>query len=115
MAKVKLGPTRRRKKKRILKLAKGQWGGRSRRFRIARNVVRHALEYNYRDRKVRKRDFRRLWIIRINNACRLSGIKYSQFIRGLKKAKIDLDRKVLADLAVGDIATFNKLVEIAKG
>ena len=75
----------------------------------------HALVYSYRDRKVKKRDFRRLWITRINAACRSNDITYSRFMSGLKKAKISLDRKILADLAVNDIKTFNKLVEIAKG
>ena len=112
MAKVQLSAARRRRKKRLLKLAKGQWGARSKRYKIAKRSVMRSLVFSYRDRKVKKRMFRRLWIIRINNACRLAGIKYSQFILGLKKAKIQLDRKMLADLAVNDANTFKKLVEI---
>ena len=115
MAKVQLSAARRRRKKRLLKLAKGQWGARSKRYKIAKRSVMRSLVFSYRDRKVKKRMFRRLWIIRINNACRLAGIKYSQFILGLKKAKIQLDRKMLADLAVNDANTFKKLVEISKG
>ena len=114
MAKVKLSPSRRRRKKRILKLAKGQWGARSKRYRIARESVMRSLAFSYRDRKIKKRNFRRLWITRINNACRRHGIKYSQFIFGLDKAKVQLDRKILADLAVNDAKAFKKLIEIAK-
>ncbi len=114
MARVKYSPARRRRKKRLLKKAKGYYGDRSKQYQQARRTVTRALVYAYRDRRVKKRLFRRLWIARINAACRSAGIKYSQFIDGLKKAKIDLDRKVLADLAVKDSRAFKKLVEIVK-
>ena len=114
MARVKHSPARRKRKKRLLKQAKGYYGDRSKQYQQARRTVARAQVYAYRDRRVKKRDFRRLWIVRINAACRSAGIKYSKFINGLKKAKISLDRKVLADLAVRDSQTFNKLVEIAK-
>ncbi|MFH0913095.1 MAG: 50S ribosomal protein L20 [Candidatus Omnitrophota bacterium] len=115
MAKIKHSVATRRRKKRLLKKVKGFWGDRSKQYQQARRALMHALVYAYRDRRVRKRDFRRLWIIRINAACRGEGITYSQFIRGLKKAKVNLDRKILADLAVKDAHAFKKLVEIAKG
>ncbi|MFH1338521.1 MAG: 50S ribosomal protein L20 [Candidatus Omnitrophota bacterium] len=114
MAKVKHSSARRKRKKRLLKQAKGYYGDRSKQFQQARRTVARALVYTYRDRRVKKRAFRRLWIARINAACRTSGIKYSRFINGLNKAKIVLDRKILADLAIQDIQIFNKLVEIAK-
>lgn len=114
MARVKHSPARRKRKKKWLKRAKGYYGDRSKQYQQARRTVARALVYAYGDRRVKKRNFRRLWIARINAACRSTGIKYSQFINGLKKAKINLDRKVLADLAVKDSKTFNKLVEIAK-
>jgi large subunit ribosomal protein L20 len=115
MAKVKHSVATRRRKKKILKRAKGFWGDRSKQFEQARRAVMHALVYAYRDRRVKKREFRRLWIARINAACRASGITYSQFMNGLKKAKVGLDRKILAELAVKDEATFKKLIEVAKG
>jgi large subunit ribosomal protein L20 len=115
MARVKHSTARRRRKKRLLKQAKGYYGDRSKQYQQARRTVTRALVYAFRDRRVKKREFRRLWIVRINAACRGAGLKYSQFINGLKKAKINLDRKVLADLAVRDSQAFNKLVEIAKG
>ena len=114
MARVKHSPARRKRKKRWLRKAKGYYGDRSKQYQQARRTVARAFVYAYGDRRVKKRNFRRLWIARINAACRSTGIKYSQFINGLKKAKIDLDRKVLADLAVKDSKAFNKLVEIAK-
>jgi len=114
MARVKHSPARRKRKKRLLKQAKGYYGDRSKQYQQARRTVARALAYAYRDRRVKKRVFRRLWIARINAACRSAGIKYSQFINGLAKAKIKLDRKVLADLAVRDSKTFEKLIEIAK-
>ena len=114
MARVRYSPARRKRKKRLLKLAKGYYGDRSKQYQQARRTVAHALVYAYRDRRVKKREFRRLWIARINAACRSAGVKYSQFINGLKKAKINLDRKILADLAVRDSQAFKKLVEIAK-
>jgi len=115
MAKIKHSVATRKRKKRLLKKAKGYWGDRSKQYQQARRALMHALVYAYRDRRVKKREFRRLWIARLNAACRASGITYSQFIRGLKKAKINLDRKILADLAVRDSQAFKKLVEIAKG
>jgi large subunit ribosomal protein L20 len=114
MARVKHSPASRRRKKRLLKRAKGYYGDRSKQYQQARRTVARAQVYAYRDRRTKKRAFRRLWIVRINAACRAAGIKYGQFIRGLKKAKISLDRKVLADLAVRDNQAFNKLIEIAK-
>ncbi|MFH1354911.1 MAG: 50S ribosomal protein L20 [Candidatus Omnitrophota bacterium] len=114
MAKVKHSVASRKRKKKVLKKAKGYWGDRSKQYQQARRTLMHALVYAYRDRRVKKREFRKLWITRINAACRVSGIQYSRFISGLKKAKINLDRKVLADLAVKDSQAFKKLVEIAK-
>jgi large subunit ribosomal protein L20 len=115
MAKIKHSVATRRRKKRLLKKTKGYWGDRSKQYRQARRALMHALVYAYRDRRVKKRDFRRLWITRINAACRAAGITYSKFINGLKKAKVSLDRKILADLAVKDNHAFKKLVELAKG
>ncbi len=115
MAKIKHSVATRKRKRRLLKKAKGYWGDRSKQYRQARRALMHALVYAYRDRRVKKRDFRRLWIARINAACRAAGITYSKFINGLKKAKVSLDRKILADLAVKDTHAFKKLVEIAKG
>jgi len=114
MAKVKHSVATRKRKKRVLKEAKGYWGDRSKQFQQARRALMHALVYAYRDRKNKKRDFRRLWIARINAACRTSGISYSQFMYGLKKSKVGLDRKILAELAIKDGQAFKKLVEIAK-
>jgi len=114
MAKVKHNVATRRRKKRLLKEAKGFWGDRSKQFQQARRALMHALVYAYRDRRVKKREFRGLWIARINAACREAGITYSAFISGLKKAKINLDRKILADLAVRDNHAFKKLVELVK-
>jgi len=113
MTKVKHSVATRKRKKRILKSAKGFWGDRSKQYQQARRSLMHALKYAYRDRKNKKREFRRLWITRINAACRQSGITYQQFINGLKKAKVALDRKVLADLAVRETKAFKKLIEIA--
>jgi large subunit ribosomal protein L20 len=115
MSKIKHSVATRRRKKRTLKAAKGFWGDRSKQYQQAKRTLMHALVYAYRDRRVKKREFRALWIARINAACRAQEITYSRFINGLKKAKISLDRKILADLAVKDSAAFKKLVEIAKG
>ena len=115
MAKIKHSVATRRRKKRLLKKTKGFWGDRSKQFQQARRGLMHALVYAYRDRRKKKIEFRRLWISRINAACRSSGITYSKFINGLKKSKIGLDRKILADLAVKDSTVFKKLVEIVKG
>jgi large subunit ribosomal protein L20 len=115
MAKIKHSVATRKRKKRVLKKAKGFWGDRSKQYQQARRALMHALVYAYRDRKAKKREFRRLWIVRINAACRAAGITYSKFMNGLKKAKVALDRKALSELAVKDSAAFKKLVEIAKG
>ncbi len=115
MAKIKHSVATHKRKKRLLKEAKGFWGDRSKQYQQARRALMHALVYAYRDRRRKKRDFRRLWISRINAACRSSGITYSQFISGLKKSKVGLDRKILADLAVKDDHAFKKLVEVEKG
>jgi len=115
MAKIKHSVATRRRKKRLLKKTKGYWGDRSKQFQQARRTLMHALVYAYRDRKAKKRSFRQLWVVRVNAACRLNGITYSRFIQGLKKAKIELDRKILADIAVHDSAAFAKIVEIVKG
>jgi large subunit ribosomal protein L20 len=114
MTKVKHSVATHKRKKRLLKQAKGFWGDRSKQFQQARRALMHAWVYAYRDRRVKKREFRRLWISRINAACRLAGITYSKFINGLKKAKVDIDRKILADIAVKDSKAFEKLVEIAQ-
>lgn len=114
MPRVKRGVTVRRRHKRILKLTKGQWGARSRLIRTAKEAVMRGLRYAYRDRRQRKRDFRRLWIARINAAVRESGLTYSRFADGLRKASVEVDRKMLADLAVHDRAAFEALVETAK-
>jgi large subunit ribosomal protein L20 len=114
MPRVKTGTIRRARHKKILKLAKGFYSGRRKHFRKAKEQVERSLRYAYRDRKNRKRDFRKLWIIRINAACRLNDITYSVFINALNKAGIELDRKVLADLAMNDAVAFTKIVEQAK-
>lgn len=115
MAKAKHSAETKKRKKKILKQAKGFFGDRSKQFQQARRAVAHALVYQFRDRKARKRDFRGLWIVRVNAACRAEGISYSRFMNGLKKAKIQLDRKMLADIAVRDPEVFKKIVEMAKG
>lgn len=114
MARVKRGTKARARRKKILKLAKGYRGSRNSRFRTAIHVVRRALAFAYRDRRNKKREFRKLWILRINAAARSHGIKYSQFICGLNKAKLKLDRSVLADLALNDPKAFAVLIERAK-
>jgi large subunit ribosomal protein L20 len=114
MAKIKHSAATHKRKKKVLKQAKGFWGDRSKQYQQAKRALMHALVYAYRDRKVRKRDFRRLWIARINAACRQAGMTYSQFMHGLKVSKVGLDRKMLADLAVKDSVAFKKLTEIAK-
>ncbi|MEM7538719.1 MAG: 50S ribosomal protein L20 [Chloroflexota bacterium] len=103
-----------RRHKKVLKFTKGQYGSRSVLFKRANEAMLKSLFYSFRDRRNRKRDFRRLWITRINAAARLNGLNYSQFIHGLKKADIQVDRKVLADIAVHDAATFSKIAEAAK-
>ena len=114
MPKAAHGPASRRRRKRVFKRAKGFVGGRGKLFRTAKETVKRAMYFSYRDRKTKKRAFRGLWIIRLNAACRDNGISYSKFISGLKKAKISLDRKQLANVAVNDDASFKKLVELAK-
>ncbi len=114
MARVKRGVIARRRHKKILKLAKGYYGARSRVFRVAKQAVTKAGQYAYRDRRQRKRQFRALWIARINAGARMNGLSYSRFIAGMKKAAIEIDRKVLADLAVHDKVIFGQLVEKAK-
>ena len=114
MARVKGGMTARRKHNRVLKLAKGYRGARSKQYRIAKQSVMRALASAYAGRKQKKRQFRQLWIARINAAARLNGLSYSKFMYGLKLANIDLNRKVLADMAVNDAEGFAKLAEIAK-
>ena len=111
---VKTGVVRTRRHKRLLKQARGFYSGRRKHFRKAKEQVEHALVYAYRDRKRRKRDFRRLWIIRINAACRLNDISYSRFMNGLKLANIELDRKILADMAMNDAAAFTAVAEASK-
>jgi large subunit ribosomal protein L20 len=98
----------------MLKMAKGYWGARRRSYKLAQNTVLRGLKYAYRDRRVRKRDFRQLWIARINAAARLHGLSYSTFMHGLKLAQVELDRKTLADLAVRDPEAFGQIVAIAK-
>jgi large subunit ribosomal protein L20 len=110
---IKRGFKARRRRKKILKLAKGFRGGRSKLFRTAADAVDKSLMYAYRDRRQRKRDFRRLWITRINAAARIHKLSYSRLIHGLKLAKVDLDRKVLAELAISDPAGFSKIAELA--
>lgn len=114
MARVKSGLTNHARHKKILKLAKGYRGARHAQFRKANELVMKALYYARRDRRQVKREFRKLWIVRINAAARLNGLSYSQFMHGLKLANVDLNRKVLADMAVTDAAGFAKLVEVAK-
>ncbi|MCQ8103196.1 50S ribosomal protein L20 [Methylomonas sp. SURF-2] len=113
MARVKRGVTARARHKKILKLAKGYYGARSRVYRVAKQAVIKAGQYAYRDRKQKKRQFRALWIVRINAAARLCGISYSRMINGLNKANVAIDRKVLADLAVRDMDAFAEIAKVA--
>lgn len=110
---IKRGFKARRRRNKVLKLAKGFRGGRSKLFRTAADSVDKALMYAYRDRRQRKREFRKLWIVRINAAARMNDMSYSKFIGGLKKANISMDRKVLAELAVSDPAGFSKIAQLA--
>ena len=114
MARIKRAVNAHKKRRKVLKLAKGYWGAKSKQYRTASEQVRRSLRYAYEGRKMRKRDFRRLWIIRINAAARLNGMSYSTFINGLKKKTIEVNRKMLADLAMNDAAAFAQLVELAK-
>ena len=115
MARVKNGVVRHRRHKKILKLARGYRGARSRHFRPANEAVMHSLYYAYQHRRKRKGDFRRLWISRINAAARMHGLSYNRFMFGLKQAGVGLDRKILADMAVRDMPSFAELVSVAKG
>ncbi|MCA9838154.1 MAG: 50S ribosomal protein L20 [Trueperaceae bacterium] len=114
MPRAKTGVVRRKKHKKILKRAKGFWGLRSKSFRIAQQTLLNAADYEYRDRRDKKNDFRRLWIARINAAVRQEGMSYSVFMSGLRKSGVEINRKVLADLAVQEPDAFRKLVETAK-
>ncbi|MDY4140639.1 MAG: 50S ribosomal protein L20 [Aristaeellaceae bacterium] len=114
MARIKRAVNALKKRRKVMKLAKGYWGAKSKQYRAASEQVARSLRYAYEGRKLRKRDFRSLWITRINAAARLNGMSYSTFINGLKKHNVTVNRKMLADLAVNDPAAFAKLVEIAK-
>ena len=113
MVRVSYAPARKKKKKRVLKQVKGARGARSKLLRTAKETLRRALTYSYRDRKAKKRTIRRLWIVRINARLKEKGLNYSTFIAGLKGAKIEIDRKILADLAVNDPAAFDAIVDVA--
>ena len=114
MARIKRAVNAHKKRRKYLKLAKGYWGSKSKQYRAASEQVRRSLRYAYIGRKLRKRDFRRLWITRIHAAARINGMSYSVMINGLKKQSIEVNRKMLADLAVNDAAGFAKLAELAK-
>lgn len=114
MARVKRGVHAKKKHKKILELAKGYRGAKSKTFRAAKEQVMKSLTYAYRDRKARKRDFRKLWIVRINAAARQNGLSYSRLVSGLKMANAEIDRKILSDMAISDPEAFAKLAEIAK-
>lgn len=114
MPRAKSSVVSRNRHRKILKLAKGYRGSRSKVFRVAKQAVMKALAYAYRDRRQKKRDFRKLWIARINAATRMNGMSYSRFINGLKKAGVEVNRKMLADLAVNDANAFTQLVQVAK-
>ena len=114
MPRVKRGVTAKARHKKVLKAAKGYYGARSRSFRVANQAVTKAGQYAYRDRKGRKREFRALWIQRIGAAAKINGLSYSRFVHGLKEAGVELDRKVLADIAVHDSVAFGQLAEQAK-
>ena len=114
MARVKGAMMTRKRRNKVMKLAKGYWGDKSKHFRIANEAVMKSLTYAYVGRKLKKRDFRSLWITRISAACKMNGMNYSTFMHGLKVAGIQINRKMLAELAVNDAAAFAKLVEIAK-
>ena len=115
MSRVKRSVTAKKKRRKIFKLAKGFFGARSRLLRTATEAVNRAMKYAYRDRRVRKREFRQLWIARISAAARMQGISYSRLIAGMKKACVELDRKVLSDIAIHDPQGFAKVVSLAKG
>jgi len=114
MPRVKRGSTRRQKRTKVLGLAKGYWGAKGHNYRTAKEAVEKSLQYAYRDRRTKKREFRGLWIIRIKAAAQANGISYSRLIQGLKKLKVELDRKILADLAVRAPQTFAQIAQKAK-
>jgi large subunit ribosomal protein L20 len=114
MPRSKRGPKKKNRRVKILKQAKGYWGARSSNYRTAKEAVEHALTYAYRDRRTKKRDFRRLWIVRVKAAAMINGLTYSRFIQGLKKLGIELDRKVLAELAVNGPDTFARIAAKVK-
>ncbi|MBE6972978.1 MAG: 50S ribosomal protein L20 [Ruminococcaceae bacterium] len=114
MARVKGAMMTRKRRNKILKLAKGYWGSKSRHYKMANQAVMKSLTYAYTGRKLKKRDFRQLWITRINAGCKMNGMNYSSFMNGLKKSGISINRKMLAELAVNDKAAFTQLVETAK-
>jgi large subunit ribosomal protein L20 len=114
MARATNSPASRKRRKKVLKYAKGYFGNKSRLFRYAKEAVQHAWQYAYRDRRKKKAEWRGLWIIRVNAACRSEGISYSRFIEGLKAANIELDRKILSDIAIRDEVAFKALVAAAR-
>ena len=114
MPRVKGGSKSRQRRKKIMKMAKGYVGGRGRLYRSARETVERSLAFAYRDRRVKKRTFRGLWIMRIGAAAKMNGLSYSQLVKGLKQAGVELDRKILAELAVADMPAFGQLVQTAK-
>ncbi len=114
MARVKGAMMSRKRRKKILKLAKGYWGSKSKHFRVANQAVMKSLSYAYTGRKLRKRDFRSLWIARISAACKLNGMNYSTFMHGLKQAGVEMNRKMLSEIAISDPGAFTRLTELAK-
>ena len=114
MARIKGAMMTRKRRNKVLKMAKGYWGSKSKHFRVANQAVMKSLSYAYVGRKLKKRDFRKLWISRISAACKMNGINYSRFMNGLKKAGIELNRKMLSEIAIADPAAFTALVEKAK-
>ena len=115
MARVKGAMMTRKRRNKILKLAKGYWGAKSKHYKMANEQVMKSLQYAYVGRRLKKRDFRQLWIARINAACKMNGMNYSTFMHGLKNANVEINRKMLAEMAVNDKAAFTQLVELAKG
>ena len=114
MARVKGAMMTRKRRNKVLKMAKGYWGSKSRHFKMANEQIMKSLSYAYTGRRLKKRDFRQLWIARINAACKLNGMNYSTFMHGLKKAGVEINRKMLAEMAVSDKAAFTSLTEMAK-
>lgn len=114
MVRVRNAATAHKRKKRVLKQAKGQFAHRSRRYQQAKRSIIKGMMYAYRDRKVKQREFRRLWILRINAACREAGVSYSRFMNGLKRANVEIDRKVLSELAISSPVVFKRLVKVSK-